>query len=117
MLRRLGFTIKQAQSFMRSPDPEYHSKWQAILAGYTEAIAQPDEVVCLFQDEFTYYRKAEVRAQWQTLELPAARVWRDRGNNTQARIAAALDGITGQVTFLQRKRIGKAELALFYQQL
>lgn len=102
---------------MRSPDPEYRHKWQLILERYADAIMQPDRVVILFQDEMTYYRKAEIKGEWQETGPKAVRLNHRYGPNTKARIAATLNGVTGQVTFLQRHKIGKEELVLFYKQI
>ena len=57
VLKRLGFSRKRALNFIRSPDPEYRAKWQAVLRAYMEAVSQPDKVVILFLDELTYYRQ------------------------------------------------------------
>jgi hypothetical protein len=34
VLKRLGFSRKQALNFIRSPDPNYRYKWQQILGAY-----------------------------------------------------------------------------------
>ncbi len=57
LLRRLGFSRKQAQKFARSPDPLYDTKWRAILRAYAQMVAQPNRVVLLFMDEVSYYRQ------------------------------------------------------------
>lgn len=102
---------------MRSPDPEYRAKWERILQAYSEAVAAPEEVIMLFQDEFTYYRKAEISNQWQTKGAEIAKVIHKHGPNTKARIAATLNAVTGKLTYLQRNKIGVDELAKFYQQV
>ncbi len=113
VLKRLGFSRKKALYFIQSPDPEYRAKWQRILAAYREAVEQPEAVVLLFQDELTYLRRAVIQPTWQT----RGRTRRHRhktGNNTQARIGAVLNALTGQVLFLQRSKVGKEELAKLY---
>ena len=64
VLKRLGFSHKRALYFTRSPDPDYRAKWLRILRAYQEAWCHPQQVVLLFQDEFTYYRKADLRQRW-----------------------------------------------------
>ncbi|OIO94849.1 MAG: hypothetical protein AUK03_06250 [Anaerolineae bacterium CG2_30_64_16] len=46
VLKRLGFSRKQALHFVVRPDPDYHAKWRAILATFQEACEQPDQVAC-----------------------------------------------------------------------
>lgn len=116
-LKRLGFSKKKAMYFVRSPDSEYRSKWKVILTRYAEAFARPEEVVMLFQDEFTYYRKPEIRDQWQATGREAIKNEHKFGANTKARVTAALNAVTGQVTFLQRSKVGIEELGKFYAQL
>lgn len=118
ILRRLGFSRKQAVAFIRSPDPEYQTKWQTLLT-IREQIAEQteEEEVLLYLDELTYYRRpSKAPAYWKcghtqprALEAPRS--------NTQTRIVAALNHSTGQVNYLQRSKIGKAALVAFYGQL
>jgi transposase len=117
VLKRLGFSRKMALHFIQSPDPEYRFKWQRILAAYQEAVMNPDEVVLLFQDEFTYFRQAQIKPTWQQQGREQRRHHHKMGANTKARITATLDAVTGKVVFLQRQKIGKKELASFYAQV
>lgn len=77
----------------------------------------PDQVVILFLDELTYHRrpsKAPVYhrcGQTQPKAIEAARF------NTQTRLAAVLNGLTGQVNYMQRHMIGKEALVAFYAQV
>ena len=117
VLKRLKFSRKQALAFIRSPDPDYASKEAAIEAACTEALEHPGQVLVLYLDEFTYYRrptKAPAYArrgkeQPRTVEVPHS--------NTQTRSIAVLNGSTGQVTHLQRSIVGKAALVAFYPQV
>lgn len=113
VLKRLGFSRMKALHFIQSPDPEYRAKWQRILAAYADAVAHPDKVVLLFEDELTYLRRATIQPTWQ-VRGQARRHHHQTGNNTQARIGAVLNALTGQVLFLQRSKVGKKELALLY---
>jgi len=117
VLKRLGFSRKRALNFIRSPDPAYREKWQAILRAYMEAVSQPDKVVILFLDELTYYRQPSkapayhAKGKTQPLAIEVA------GYNTKTRLVAVLNAITGQVTYLQRSKIGVAALVAFYAQV
>lgn len=117
VLKRLGFSRKQALHFVYSPDPDYRAKWRAILAAFQQACAQPDRVVLLFLDELTYYRRPSkapayhAQGKQQPKAVEAARA------NTQTRIVAVLNGYTGRVTYLQRSKIGQEALRAFYAQV
>jgi transposase len=117
VLKRLGFSRKQALNFIRSPDPEYRAKWQAVLRAYMEAVSQPDKVVILFLDELTYYRQPSKAPAYhkQGKTQPLAR--EVAGYNTKTRLVAVLNAVTGQVTYLQRSKIGKEALVAFYAQV
>lgn len=117
VLKRLGFSRKQALRFVRSPDPAFRAKWEAILRAFMEAAAHPDKVVILFLDELTYYRQPDPapayhpRGKTQPLAREVA------GYNTKTRLVAVLNGLTGRVTYMQRRMIGKEALAAFYAQV
>lgn len=117
VLKRLGFSRKRALNFIRSPDPAYREKWQAILRAYMEAVSHPDQVVILFSDELTYYRQPSLvpayhaRGKTQPFAIQVA------GYNTKTRLVAVLNAITGQVTYLQRTKIGTEALVTFYAQV
>lgn len=117
VLKRLGFSKKQALNFIRSPDPNYRFKWQRILAAYQEALTNPEQVVLLFQDELTYYRRARLKKRWQSRGKKPVRHAQATGSNTKARITATLDALTGRVLFLQRSKVGRKALAQFYEQI
>lgn len=117
ILKRLGFSRKQALAFIRSPDPNYASKQSAILAALREAQQHPDQVVVLYLDELTYYRRPSKAPAYAPVghEQPLAQ--EVPGSDTQTRIVAALNGVTGQLTYLQRSKVGRAALVTFYEQV
>jgi transposase len=117
LLKRLGFSRKKALYFIHSPDPAYQAKWHQILAAYQEAVTNPAEVILLFQDEFTYYRRADLRQSWQRQGRRQRRRYHRAEANTKARVTAVLNGLTGQVVFRQRHKIGAKELIDFYAQV
>jgi transposase len=114
ILKRLGFSRKQALAFIRSPDPEYQIKWQAVLRMREQMASQPGEDVLLYMDELTYYRRpSKASAYWQCGHTQP-RAWEAPRANTQTRIVAGLNHVTGQVTYLQRSKVGKEALVAFY---
>lgn len=114
IMKRLGFSKRKACSFTRSPDPLFHEKWGAIVDAYAEAISTPDQVTLLFQDELTYYRKADVRDEWQTRGTKRCKVEHRFGANTKARVTGTLNPLTGQLQVMQRYKIGVDALIQFY---
>ena len=117
VLKKLGFSYKKALRFIQSPDPEYRYKWEAILRAYQEAVSNPKEVIFLFQDEFTYYRRAKLQKTLQRRGSKQDRHLDTPGANRKARITAALNALTGQLHFIQRSKIGVKELVRFYGEL
>ncbi len=114
LLRRLKFSLKQALAFIHSPDPAFAAKWAAIEAALEQARLNPTQVVVLFLDEVSYYRQpskarayhVQGKSQPKALQTPRA--------NTVTRIVAVLNARTGQVTYLQRSKIGREGLLQFY---
>jgi DDE superfamily endonuclease len=117
VLKRLGFSRKQAQAFIHSPDEAYALKWRAILAAYQDAVEHPEQAVLLFGDELTYRRHPVLRAMHQRRGRRQHRLHHRPGANTQTRIVAVVNACTGQVTYRQRSKIGRFEWAAFCQQL
>ena len=117
VLKRLGFSRKQALKFIRSPDPEYRAKWKAVLRAYMEACSHPDEVIILFLDELTYYRQPGKAPAYHPKGHTQPRAREVPGYNTKTRLVAVLNGLTGRVTYMQRSKIGKEALVTFYAQV
>lgn len=117
MIKRLGFSKKKAKSFTRSPDPSYREKWRRITDAYADSVAHPSQVALLFQDEITYYRKAEIKDQWQARGSKEEKIIHHFGANTKARVTGALNAMTGQLNSMQRAKVGINELCLFYGQI
>jgi hypothetical protein len=117
LLKRLGISRKQALNFVRSPDPDFRAKWQAILRAYAQALAEPERVVFLFSDELTYYRQPSLAPAYHPRGARQPYARQVAGYNTRTRLAAVLNGVSGQVNYRQRSKIGKEELPLFYAQV
>jgi transposase len=117
LLKRLGFGWKRALNFVRSPDPNFRTKWQAILRAYAQALANPRQIICLFLDEFTYYRQPCLAPAYHPQGQTQPHARQLAGYNTCTRLVAALNALSGQVIYRQRKKIGKEELLAFFAQL
>jgi len=114
VLRRLGFRYKQARNFIRSPDPQFREKWDRILRAFLQALEHPEAVVFLLEDELTYYRQPSLAPAYALTGSTEPRAYQEPCGNTQTRVAAALNGVTGRVTYLQRSKVGEFS---FYAQI
>ncbi len=77
----------------------------------------PETSIFLFQDEFTFYRQPRLAWAYEAVgkQQPLAELgWR---SNLAWRIAAGLNGYTGQVTYIQGFHIGIRQLLQLYQQI
>ncbi len=73
--RRLGFSRKQAQKFVHRPDPLYDTKWRAIMRAYAQMVAELQQVVLLFMDEFSYYRQPSPAPAYHRQGPTQPKVW------------------------------------------
>jgi len=117
VLKRLGFSRKQALNFIHSPDPAYVSKWRAVLQAFEDAAFHPEQAVILFLDELTYYRQPSKAPAYCEEGRPQPRASQAARSNTQTRIVAVLNGLSGQVNYLQRSKVGEEALLRFYHQV
>lgn len=117
VLKRLGFSLKRAVNFIRSPDPNYREKVQAILRAFWKALTCPEQVVVLFMDEFTYYRQPSQAPAYHRRGKGQPRAQQAPRANTRTRVVGTLNGLTGQVIYQQRSKIGKKALVDFYAQV
>ena len=114
VLKRLGFSRKRAMNFIHSPDPNYRNKWKAILRAFADAINHPEEAVIMFLDEFSYYRQPTLVCAYHQTGHTQPFAYQVACSNTRSRLVAVLNGLTGQVTYLQRSKIGSSALQDFY---
>ena len=102
-------------NFIHSPDPNYHDKWKAILRAFADAVNHPEEVIVLFLDEFSYYRQPTLACAYHQTGNTQPFAYQVPRTNTRTRLIAVLNGLTGQVTYLQRSKIGSLALQDFYR--
>jgi transposase len=101
-------------NFIHSPDPNYRNKWKAILRAFADAINHPEEAVIMFLDEFSYYRQPTLACAYHQTGHTQPFAYQVARSNTRTRLVAVLNGLTGQVTYLQRSKIGSSALQDFY---
>lgn len=114
MLNRLKISYKRARDYIHSPDPNYRCKLDLVEICLLRAWYEPERFVFLYQDEFTYYRQPTLAQAYEAKgrKQPLAR--RSYRSNTQFRVVATLNAITGQVTYQQRSKIRVPTLSNFY---
>jgi transposase len=117
LLQRLGFSRRQAQPFVRSPDVQFDAKWRAILQAYAEAVAQPETVRLVFVDEVSCYRQPTIAPAYALRGGAAPRAQHVRGSNTVTRIVAGLEASSGQVSYLLRSGVEVGTFCAFLQHL
>ena len=115
LLKRLKIHWKRARAHVHSPDPHYVEKLLSVKANFLKIDLAT--TVFLFQDEFTFYRQPSLAYAYESAgkRQPLAELgWR---SNLDWRIAAGMNGYTGQVTYIQGYQIGIRQLIQLYQQI
>ncbi len=117
ILKRLKISLKQAIGYVDSPDPDYDLKRRAMAYAFSAALHHPDEFVILFQDELTYYSQPDNTLKYGPTGKQPPRVSRASTDNVMTRIGAVMNGLTGQVSFIQTNKFGKLAMAQLYRQV
>lgn len=115
LLKRLRIALKRARAHVHSPDLKYVEKLTSVKMIFLKLDRATQ--VFLFQDEFTFYRQPSLGSAYEAAgkQQPLAELgWR---SNLTWRIAAGMNGYTGQVTYLQGSQIGIRQLRQLYQQI
>lgn len=117
ILRRLGIHYKRARSYIHSPDPDYEEKLARVQEYIRQAEEEPERYVVLFQDELTYYRQPSEASAYEAAGKVQPLARRSPHKNSQRRVAATLDALTGQVVYIQKSRIGVEALVELYEKV
>lgn len=117
ILKRLKLSLKQAVSYVRSPDLDYALKRRRMALLFNRTLHQPERYVFLFQDELTYYSQPASTPKYGAVGRRPPRVSRAPTENVMTRIGAVMDGLTGQVIYQQADKFGKLALAQLYRQI
>lgn len=115
ILGRLRITWKRARSAVRSPDPNYMGKLADVNQILALARASAGRIAALYLDEVTVERQPTLAAAYARLGHDQARAVRSHSANTQTRIVATLDALSGQVVFQMESKTTLAVLIKFYQ--
>lgn len=109
---------KRARAYLHSPDPAYLEKLQEVVRVLELARQSDGKIVVLFADELTFYRQptlAQAYCQAKSDRQPRARFSYQR--NTSARVAGAVNALSGRVTYRLASKCGLKTLLKFYEQL
>lgn len=117
ILQRLKIGLKQATGYVRSPDPERHLKRRRMAQAFSAALHQPQEYVILFQDELTYYSQQNEGLKYGAVGQKSPYVAHGVAENKMTRIGAVMDGLTGQVIYIQADKFGKLAMADLYRMI
>jgi transposase len=117
VLLRFGLRYRRGQEHLHSPDPDYDKKMQAVRAARLEAGRLPGRVVFVYQDEFTYYRRASAARAWHQRGGPGRYAFQGHGKNGKKRLIGALDAVDGRLLCWQRCDAKVGTLKRFYKAL
>ncbi len=117
IMQRLKIGLKRATGFVRSPDPKRHLKRRLMAQAYSAALYQPEEYVILFQDELTYYSQQNEGLKYGAVGQDPPYVAHGVAENKMTRIGAVMDGLTGQVIYIQADKFGKLAMADLYRKV
>lgn len=116
-LKRLGIRYKRGREYVHSPDPDYPLKLAYIQAAQQQARTQPQQVVLLYQDELTYYRRPSVDRAYALCASKDPKADQGYSTNKKRRISGSLNWLTGQFHAQQLHRFGLSQLKRYYLDL
>ena len=116
-LQRLGIVYKRGREYVHSPDPDYALKLAYIEAAQQQAIDNPEQIVILYQDELTYYRRPTVARAYAPIATKEPKAQLGHSSNKKRRIAGSLNACTGQFHAQQLAHFGVTQLKRYYQKL
>jgi hypothetical protein len=117
-LRACGIRWRRGRRHVHSPDPEYRAKLARIATLTWYSRQAPTQVVRLYEDELTYYRRPSVAADYTVVRTqPQPLAEQGWGANTARRVAGCLDAATGRLFAWQRAHFDRATLRRFFAEV
>ena len=114
-LRRWKLAYKRGRRHVHSPDWEYEAKVRRIEAINWYSRQAPQQIVRLYEDELTYYRRPTLAQGYAPGGSDAPHAEQGTGSNTARRIAACLDVETGRLFGGPRAHFDRETLLKFYR--
>jgi hypothetical protein len=116
-MKRLRVVYKRGRDYVHSPDRHYDEKLSLIELRRLRAYYEPERFVFVYVDQVTYYRQPTVACAYEEQGVAQPLAQRSHQKNSYFRLMAALNALTGQVTYRQRSRLSRAVLSDFWFQL
>lgn len=116
ILRRCGVRLKRGRLRVHSPDPAYREKVRRLQRLQALARRYPDRMGLHYGDECSLYRQPTLAERWGRVGTEPTADLSHRAN-TRYRICGALDGTSGQVTWIGASRISVPVLCRFLRRL
>ena len=117
ILKRLKIGLKQAIGFVHSPDPDFRPKRRHMADAFCKAAFKPKQYALFFQDELTYYSQPASTLKYGAKGNQPPQVLHAPTGSVMTRIGAVMDGLTGQVSYIQADKFGKVAMAALYHQI
>ena len=109
-LDRWDLHDKRGRRSVHSPDWEYATKVRRIETITWYSRQAPEQIVRLYEDELTYYRRPTVAQGYAPAGSDAPHAEQGQGSTNARRIAACLDVDTGQLIAWQRAHFDRETL-------
>ena len=117
LLKRLGISYKRGRDYVHSPDQFYQEKLNLIELARLRAYYEPERYVLLYVDQLSYYRQPTIAQSYESCGIAQPLARRSHRRNNCFRIMGGINCMTGQVSYLQRKRITRTVIVNFWTQL
>lgn len=117
LLKRLGIGYKQARHYVHSPDKDYWPKLDRLELSRLRAYYAPERYVFVYVDQLSYHRQPSLAPAYEAKGDQQPLAQRSWHTDNEFRIVAALDALTGQVTYRQRRHTDIPCLVDFWYQL
>ena len=117
LLKRLGISYKRGRDYVHSPDPDYMDKLSLIELMRFRAYYEPERYILLYLDELSYYRQPTLARAYESSGKMQPLARRSHRSDTCYRALAALNVMTGQVSYRQRSRTNIPCLTAFWYEL
>jgi DDE superfamily endonuclease len=115
ILKKLGARFKRGRASIHSPDLLYNQKMAKIQHAHLLNLLDSQRFPLLYEDEKTYYRRAEVGKTWGSRGNKGAKKVNQVGGTTGvSRIAGCIDVQTGKVISRQRSSFNVKEMYRFF---
>lgn len=114
-LVRWKLVYRRGRRAVHWPDWEYSSKVKRPRTISWYRRQQPAQIVQVYEDDLTSYRKPTVAQGYALASRRAARADQGQGHNSTRRVAACLDTHTGQLLGGPRAEFDRHTLLRFYQ--